>query len=279
LYSHAEGSFTTAEGSYSHAEGDTTKSLGTASHTEGLGTIASGSYQLAIGRYNLRGNTTSLFVIGAGTADASASRRDLARFEQGSGLGSDRLEITGSLSQGNSSNLASGIYSHAQGETNTASGRYAHAEGVTTTASGWHSHAEGDTTTSSGNASHAEGVGSESVGYGSHASGYFVIASGSNIGQNVVGKYNLRGNDFSLFVVGNGTATANASRSDIFRVNTSQVEVTGSLALSTPTFTNDNTQILTRDSASGVVEYSDNASANIVNHGVIYAMNSFNYLV
>lgn len=56
------------------------------------------------------------------------------------------------------SNIASGNYSHAEGQTTTASGDYSHAEGFSTIASGIASHAEGDHTVTSTAYSHAEGV-------------------------------------------------------------------------------------------------------------------------
>ena len=102
LYAHAEGYLTTGSGEASHAEGNTTKAIGfsshaegyqtiafgTGSHASGYGTIASGSVdgvalsytsilQTATGRFNARGNTTSLFVVGNGTGDADVSRKDL----------------------------------------------------------------------------------------------------------------------------------------------------------------------------------------------------------
>lgn len=73
----------------------------------------------------------------------------------------------------------------------------------------------------------SQGRESTAVGTYSLASGLETIASGS--AQAVVGKYNTRGNNFSLFVVGNGTGDSNSNRSDVFRVNASNVEVTGSL--------------------------------------------------
>ena len=52
---------------------------------------------------------------------------------------------------------ASGIASHAEGNTATASGNYSHAEGNATTASGYNSHAEGHGTIAHGENQHAEG--------------------------------------------------------------------------------------------------------------------------
>ena len=104
-YSHAEGRTTTAEGFYSHAEGRSTKTVGYYSHAEGFGSIALGSYshaggiytiasgsdQTVYGQYNLRGNTSSLFVIGNGTNDPDANRSDVLRVEP------KGLQVTGSV--------------------------------------------------------------------------------------------------------------------------------------------------------------------------------------
>jgi len=100
-----------------------------------------------------------------------------------------------------------------QGSLNNAKGQYSHAQGIETTALG--------------NASHTEGV--------------YTIASGS--GQLVIGKYNKRGNDFSLFVIGDGSGDADANRGDILRVNSGstpgngRIEVSGSLIVSSSEYT------------------------------------------
>jgi len=186
-----------------------------------------------------------------------------------------RLYLTGSLAQGDGAKAeaiyshaegrtttASGQYSHAEGWSNTASGNYSHAEGVSTIASGLYSHAEGNDTNATGEGSHsegdrstasgqyshaeglltiasadyshAEGQQAEAVGQYSHAEGLGTIASGSY--QHVIGKYNKRDNDFSLFVVGDGTGDSNANRGDIVRINvgpsigTGRMDVTGSIS-------------------------------------------------
>ena len=136
------------------------------------------------------------------------------------------------------STISSGQYSHAEGDATVASGEYSHAEGGSggggqLIASGDYSHAEGYNTTASGSASHAEGSGTIAIGDYSHVEGLGTIASGSY--QHVGGKFNVRGNDFSLFVVGNGISDADVDRSDVFRINSGsvgdgRVEVTGSLA-------------------------------------------------
>jgi hypothetical protein len=73
-FSHAEGFDTLSFGEHSHAEGWSTRALGQASHTEGFATIASGSFQHVQGQYNKHGDTTSLMIVGNGTADNA--RRD-----------------------------------------------------------------------------------------------------------------------------------------------------------------------------------------------------------
>jgi fatty acid-binding protein DegV len=132
--------------------------------------------------------------------------------------------------------VASGTGSHAEGYDQTeASGTGAHAEGSLTLASGFVAHSEGWSTVAAGIASHAEGQNTAASGSYAHAEGIGTIASGS--GQLTVGRYNKRGNDFSLFVIGDGTADADASRGDIVRVNSGsaigngRVEITGSIVV------------------------------------------------
>lgn len=93
-YSHAEGrdTETIVGADYSHAEGSGSITLGVASHAGGLCTIASGSNQTVFGQYNLRDNATSLFVIGNGTSDLNANRKDIVRVELAS------MQVTGSMS-------------------------------------------------------------------------------------------------------------------------------------------------------------------------------------
>lgn len=135
-----------------------------------------------------------------------------------------------------SKTTALGESSHAEGSGSFAVGKYSHAEGYGTQAIGNGCHTEGVYTVSAGIFSHAEGSGSIAYGSGSHAGGANTIASGT--AQTVIGFYNQRNNDFSLFVIGDGTGDADANRSDIVRVNSGSsggsgiVEVTGSLAVS-----------------------------------------------
>lgn len=198
------GSSVQALGDYSHAEGVATLAYGTGAHAEGDGAEALGGAAHAEGNHT-HANTNYSHAEGINT-------------------------------------WAIGENSHAEGNAVTASGMYSHAEGIETQAAGIGTHAEGYRTFASGtnyftislgNYSHAEGTNTVTVGSYSHAEGIGTIASGS--GQLTVGKYNKRANDFSLFVIGDGTGDADASRSDIIRVNAGsvlgngRVEVTGSM--------------------------------------------------
>jgi hypothetical protein len=62
-------SYAQGEGSFTHGKAITAN--GEYSHAEGLGTIASGSYQHVQGRFNTQGDSTSLMIVGNGTADGS----------------------------------------------------------------------------------------------------------------------------------------------------------------------------------------------------------------
>lgn len=81
-------------------------------------------------------------------------------------------------------NVASGMWSHAEGFVSQALADSAHAEGANTTASGLGSHAEGFSTRATGNYSHAEGESAgidasfAASGYASHSEGYNTKAAG-----------------------------------------------------------------------------------------------------
>ncbi len=188
LCSHSEGQYGVASGDYSHSEGYNSTASGTYSHAEGSVTLATANNSHAEGSMTTASGVSS-HAEGDGTT-------------------------------------ASGMNSHAEGDGSTAIGDNSHSEGGSTTTPGMGSHAEGIATTATGDYSHAEGSFTTTIGPYSHTAGIRTIASGS--GQNVIGQYNLRNNDFSLFVVGNGVDDDDVFRSDIFRVNTNSVEVTGS---------------------------------------------------
>ena len=91
---------------------------------------------------------------------------------------SGSLSVEGTVEGGDGTSIASGPYSHAEGEDTQALGDYSHAEGQATQAVGDGSHAEGNITTSSGSYSHADGSNTIASGFGSHAEGYLATSSG-----------------------------------------------------------------------------------------------------
>lgn len=148
-------------------------------------------------------------------------------------------------------NIATGLYAHAEGAYTQAIGDYSHAEGSPaywygvagpmaaqptaysrgshaegvgciagvqngTGTAGYGAHAEGYTTTASGEGAHAEGVGTVTSGEGAHAEGRDTIAS-SNY-QHVQGKYNVEdNNDTFAFIIGNGESRGD--RSNAFAID------------------------------------------------------------
>ena len=106
IYSHAEGSYSTASGSASHAEGGSTKASGSASHAEGASTTSSGTYSHAEGQ--------------GSTASGIESHAE------------------------GGSTTASGRASHAEGTSTTATGDYSHVEGRGTTAKNKSQHVFGE---------------------------------------------------------------------------------------------------------------------------------------
>ena len=121
-------------------------------------------------------------------------------------------------------NIASGMYSHAEGDSTEASGSSAHAEGYETEASGKYSHvegswskatnnsahAEGYETEASGKYSHSEGRWSEATNEAAHAEGMYTIARGKY--SHAQGKYNIEDtSETYAHIVGNGTSKTSRS--------------------------------------------------------------------
>ena len=72
--SHAEGGNTTASGAHSHAEGFLTTALGSYSHAEGNRTIAAMSEQHVQGKYNIKDTEKKyLHIVGNGTSESARS--------------------------------------------------------------------------------------------------------------------------------------------------------------------------------------------------------------
>ena len=164
-----------------------------------------------------------------------------------------------SMAQGNLTSTAGGTYAHAEGIGSTASGQGSHAEGKSTIASNQYSHAEGDSTTSSGLGSHSEGQSTTASGNFSHSqgilttsSGNYSFASGSGSTASGVASFVHSSNstvsgDRSVVLGGSGI---NGTQSDYVYVSNLNVNTT-------PTNNDSNTQILSRNSSTGNIEYTN----------------------
>lgn len=184
--------------------------------------------------------------------------------------------------------IASGIASHAEGETSEATGDYSHVEGYFNTASGEGAHAEGELSSATSLASHVEGYTTIASGDGSHAEGAFTKAKGdyahvegqfsTAVGrsQHVQGEFNIldtSNNQSSrgtyAHIVGNGT-------SDSVRSNAHTLDwdgnawYAGTVSSSGLTFaggkvysTNDNRGVLelyNPDTSLGIKQYANSSS-------------------
>ena len=116
-------------------------------------------------------------------------------------------EEKGEISNNYETNVASGYYSHAEGNSTKAKGNESHAEGIMTIAEGAGSHAEGSGTKAEGIGSHAEGSNTVASGFFSHSEGKGTISAGDY--QYVGGTYNIADTDGKYaHIVGNGTSDA-----------------------------------------------------------------------
>jgi hypothetical protein len=115
-FAHAEGSSTFAIGNGSHAEGQGSTSYGSYSHAAGLYTIASGSGQNVVGKYNKRGNTDSLFIVGNGSGTTNERRDDIFLVNSGSvlvgsaSLASDTFFYVGTKGEANTALFAGNVH-------------------------------------------------------------------------------------------------------------------------------------------------------------------------
>lgn len=178
-----------------------------------LGTsLATGKRSFAMGSSNIAGGDNS------GTPANVAMGKDNYAFGDASfALGyANYTEGRYSIATGQQTQ-AIGVASHTEGINTKAEGKYSHAEGATTVIaeSGIAAHAEGNSTEASGEHSHAEGEATHAMHKNSHAGGFFTKTSARD--QMVIGKYNADDPN-ALFIVGNGTANLDTSRSNAFVV-------------------------------------------------------------
>ena len=206
-YSHSEGELSIAIGEASHAEGCETLSYGKYSHAEGHGNIIDDRYVYVA---TLGSNNT--YTITSGTdyqylhvgmcleydgkyyavsevqksESAVTINLDKACDAQASQSNPIEFKLVIGVAYGSQShvegqnNTATGVHSHAEGNTTRAFGESSHTEGRETNALSTSSHAEGNNTIASGYASHAEGHLTKAENSYAHSEGSFTIASGSS---------------------------------------------------------------------------------------------------
>jgi hypothetical protein len=177
--SHAEGSGTTATGNLSHAEGDSTASNGVASHAEGDGTTAISNSSHAEGHLTVAGVAAAVGKYAHAEGDSTQALGEASHTE-------------GVTTQ------AVGDQAHAEGDTTIATGIASHTEGHDSTAIGNYAHAEGDAANANAISSHAEGINTNANGVGAHAEG-----NGTTAGVAITGSY--------AHAEGNGTAALGES--------------------------------------------------------------------
>jgi hypothetical protein len=219
--SHAEGNATTAVGDGSHAEGIGTKAIGVQSHAEGNNTTAIGGYSHAEGQQTTAkgdySHAEGYFTIAVGNIAHAEGNATTAVGDSSHAEGVSTTALGDYSHAEGGSTITIGVGSHAEGQQTTAVGDYSHAEGKSSKAVGTNSHAEGTGTTAAGTNSHAEGFLTKAIGGYSHTEGLGTVANQSYM--QAIGQYNVTGSDqhYAYFVVGNGTA--DASRSNAFRVS------------------------------------------------------------
>ena len=228
--SHAEGGNTTASGNFSHAEGNSTITKNQSEHASGQFNVSSSVSTI----FGDAGNT--LFSVGNGTSSNNRKNAFEIRqngdiyitsggtdiklqnhlggggggtsYEAGRAIAitSNRISLDLPISAGTRTNAL--IYNNT---TNVASGYYSNAEGFGTTANGMSSHAEGENTTASGNFSHAEGESTIAKNRSEHASGQYNVSSSAST------TFGDAGN--TLFSVGNGISDSNRKNAFEIRQN------------------------------------------------------------
>lgn len=156
-------------------------------HTQVSGTFVSGSELVTIlNNYPTLQQVSGTFVSGSQIVNFITGVYSGGNLT-GSGISGDPVvlkneinvnAVTASYLLNGENNIASGLYSHAEGSETTASGDFSHSEGYKTKANEDFSHSEGNNTLATGFYSHAEGVDSAASGPNSHAEGNSTTASG-----------------------------------------------------------------------------------------------------
>lgn len=213
-----------AKGVASFTTGTINSASGIASTAMGAGNTVSGDSAFAVGQLN-RATGEGSFAAGI-TNSATASSaiamgiNSVASGQNGVAIGQvNQATAQGALALGNT-NLASQTSATAIGQQNTASGTGTLALGNTNEATapsavaiGQTNHATGDASVAIGNSSTASGANSVAIGNGLTAPTAYAVAIGAfNKAENTAST------ERQMFVIGNGTSTTAANRSDAFTV-------------------------------------------------------------
>jgi hypothetical protein len=270
-WSHAEGQSTQAIGDYSHAEGvESTIAIGSGSHAEGTGTQAIGNYSHSEGTdtyagvyaYTVSGTSGDYIYLNTSYGDVSSEFTAgeivvmagsvlvgyVTNFISSSfdgGLNSTLIRVNPSPTPGAATVRVFQLGTGEQSGADIKLGQSSHAEGQITYSIGVHSHAEGGYTTAIGGYSHAQGWRTKSIGIRSFASGSGSTASGED--SFIHSNNSIVTGDRSVVLGGQGIS---GTSNDFVYVPSLNINVT-------PTNDNRNTQILSRNSSTGNVEYID----------------------
>jgi hypothetical protein len=227
-------------GNQTLASGNDSTSWGVQTSATTIGSTSSGYQTLASGQYSTSSGYKTLASGDYSTASGYYSTAS-GSYSQAEGDSSD-ASGNGSHAEGKET-LASGQASHAEGVNTIASGNFSHSEGQLTTAYGNYSHSEGISTTASGNYSHSQGSGTTANGAASFASGIGSIAQTD--GTFIHSENSIVTGQRSVVL---GGQNITGSTNDTVYVPYLNLNLT-------PTLNNSNTEILSRNTGTGQVEY------------------------
>jgi hypothetical protein len=258
-YSHSEGYGSSTYGNQSHAEGGSTTTFGNYSHAEGYGTQSGWRAfpvsSVVAGLITISNNVdyTSQFTLGGGEVildNNLYTYNTISYSAPNFTIQLDNVTITTGSYVADYTNLSSswativlGTGSHSEGTGNISTGDNSHAEGQGTTSIGQSSHSEGFLTKSIGISSHSEGYSTTSIGSYSHSAGYNAIASGNT--SFIHSTNSVVGGDRSVVLGGQNITGSTNDTVYVPYLNLNYV----------PTLNNSNTEILSRNSSNGDVEY------------------------
>jgi hypothetical protein len=217
----------TGSGLGSHAQGNGTIAYGQYSHTQGANTYAIGEYSHAVGENASAGQfgwystqiSSGVIILNPTLIDISSlfpSGSYIVLDDTGAGsIGINIFEVASSTWDG--TNVTINLVDTTVSTTEAKIGQLGNANpgyGAENAFGGLFSHAEGTNTIALGRASHTEG--NSTIALGKY--------------QHIIGSFNKLIPQESAFIIGNGTSALN--RSNLLMASGSQVQITGSLSIS-----------------------------------------------